>query len=111
MVLKLYNVCPEAEHYAREIVWLHGVVGLFIWPLSFTLPNALRAAGDTAFTMIASTISMWVIRVGVGIAMGRYWGFGVVGIWIAMMADWAVRAVLFIPRFRGHKWEMMGIKE
>ena len=111
LVLKLYNVSPEAEHYAREIVWLHGVVGLFIWPLSFTLPNALRAAGDTAFTMIASTISMWVIRVGVGIAMGRYWGFGVVGIWIAMMADWAVRAVLFIPRFRGHKWEMMGIKE
>ena len=111
LILKLYNVSAEAEGYARRIVWMHGVVGAFIWPLAFTLPNALRAAGDTRFTMVASTVSMWIIRVGIGVLMGSCWGFGVLGIWIAMMADWVVRGALFIPRFRGHKWEIMGIKE
>ena len=111
MILKLYNVSAEAEHYARIIIWMHGIVGIPLWPLAFTLPNALRAAGDTRFTLVASTVSMWTMRVGLGILMGTYWGLGVLGIWIAMLVDWAVRGVFFIPRFMGHKWEIMGIHE
>ena len=111
MILKLYNVSAEAEHYARIIIWMHGIVGIPLWPLAFTLPNALRAAGDTRFTLVASTVSMWTMRVGLGILMGTYWGLGVLGIWIAMLVDWAVRGVFFIPRFMGHKWAIMGIHE
>ena len=110
-VLKLYNVSPEAEDYARKIVWMHGLVGMFLWPPAFSLPQALRAAGDTRFTMVASTISMWTLRVGFGILLGRYWGFGVLGIWMAMLFDWLLRAVLFLIRFRGHRWEIMGLRE
>mgnify|MGYP007025251808 CR=1 FL=1 len=29
LVLRLYNVSPEAEGYARQIVWLHGFMGMF----------------------------------------------------------------------------------
>ena len=108
-VLRLYNVSLEAEGYARQIIWMHGLAAITIWPLAFTLPNALRAAGDTRFTLIAASVSMWAIRVGVGILLGRYWGFGVVGTWIAMFADWVLRIALFVPRFRGHKWESMGL--
>lgn len=111
MILKLYNVSAEAEHYARIIIWMHGIVGIPLWPLAFTLPNALRAAGDTRFTLVASTVSMWTMRVGLGILMGTYWGLGVLGIWIAMLVDWVVRSAFFIPRFCGHKWEIMGIRE
>lgn len=111
LVLRLYNVSPEAENYARQIVWLHGFMGVLIWPLAFTLPQALRAAGDTRFTMIASTVSMWTMRVGFGILLGRTLGFGVLGIWMAMFADWLLRIALFIPRFLGSRWESMGLKE
>ena len=110
MVLRIYNVSAEAETWARQIVWLHGFVGLLIWPLAFTLPQALRAAGDTRFTMIVSTVSMWTMRVGFGILLGRYLGFGVVGIWMAMFTDWLLRICLFIPRFLGHRWESMGLE-
>ena len=109
LILKLYNVSPEAEDYAMKIIWMHGVVGVFLWPLSFTLPQALRAAGDTRFTMVVSTVSMWTMRVGFGILLGR-WGFGVVGIWIAMFIDWVLRVSFFVPRFMGHKWETMGVQ-
>ena len=111
LILKIYNVSPEAESCARKLVWMHGIVGIFMWPPAFTLPQALRAAGDTRFTMVASTASMWTMRVGLGILLGRYWGVGVIGIWIAMLVDWVVRSAFFIPRFCGHKWEIMGIRE
>ena len=109
LVLRLYNVSPEAEGYARQIVWLHGFMGMLIWPLSFTLPQALRAAGDTRFTMVVSSVSMWTMRVGFGVLLGRVLGFGVLGIWMAMFADWLLRIAFFLPRFRGHKWETMAL--
>ena len=108
-VLRLYNVSAEAEHYARQIVWLHGFFGMLVWPLAFTLPQALRAAGDTRFTMVVSTVSMWTMRVGFGILLGRYLGFGVLGIWMAMFVDWFLRIALFLPRFHGRRWETMAM--
>ena len=110
LILNLYNVSAEAEECAGQLVWLHGVLGVIFWPLSFTLPQALRAAGDTRFTMVSATVSMWTLRVGFGILLGRYWGFGVLGVWIAMCVDWLLRVALFVIRFRGHKWETMSVK-
>ena len=109
-ILQLYKVSEEAEACASRLVWLHGVLGAVFWPLSFTLPQALRAAGDTRYTMVSGTVSMWTLRVGLGILMGRYWGLGVLGVWIAMCIDWLLRVTLFVVRFKGHKWETMGIK-
>ena len=110
LILNLYNVSAEAEECAGQLVWLHGGLGVIFWPLSFTLPQALRAAGDTRFTMVSATVSMWPLRVGFGILLGRYWDFGVLGVWIAMCVDWLLRVALFVIRFRGHKWETMGVK-
>ena len=109
LVLRVYNVSPEAEGYARQIIWMHGFMGMLIWPLSFTLPQALRAAGDTRFTMVVSSVSMWTMRVGFGVLLGRFMGFGVLGIWMAMFADWLLRILLFLPRFHGHRWETMAL--
>lgn len=111
LILRLYNVSEEANGYARQIIWLHGMVGAVFWPSAFTLPQALRAAGDTRFTMVASTVSMWTLRVGFGILLGRFWGFGVVGIWIAMFIDWVLRSIFFLIRFKGHRWETMGVRD
>ena len=110
LFLRFYNVSSEAEGYARQIIWMHGFMGILIWPLAFTLPQALRAAGDTQFTMVVSSVSMWTMRVGLGILLGRHLGFGVVGIWMAMFADWGLRIAFFLPRFKGRRWETMGLK-
>jgi len=109
-VLRLYNVSPEAELYARQVVWLHGLFAMLIWPLAFTLPQALRAAGDTQFTMVVSSVSMWTMRVGFGILLGRFLGFGVVGVWLATFVDWFLRIAFFVPRFHGHRWETMALE-
>ena len=111
LIMRLYNVSDQAASYARQIIWMHGIAAAVLWPASFTLPQALRAAGDTRFTMVVSTASMWTLRVGLGVLLGRFWGFGVLGIWMAMFADWMLRIAFFLPRFHGHKWENMGIRD
>ncbi len=63
LALSWFNLSPEAYGMALELMVWFNVVSLILWPSSFTLPNILRAAGDAAFTMTVSVISMWVFRV------------------------------------------------
>lgn len=110
-ILDLYNASDEASGYAMRIIQTHTVTAILIWPLAFTLPNALRAAGDTRFTMLTSSVSMWLFRVMLGVAMVRWMDLGVVGIWYAMFVDWAVRMVIFVIRYRGHRWEISRLQD
>ena len=90
---------------------MNGVVTVLIWPSSFTLPNALRAAGDARFTMVTSMVSMWVFRIGMSYVLGAWLGMGLFGVWTAMQIDWAVRSLVFGVRFLGHKWEKARVLE
>ena len=81
----------------------HGIWSLIDWPLAFSLPNALRAAGDVRYTMIVSVVSMWLCRVLLSYVLAGF-GLGLQAVWIAMVCDWAVRAAFFMARYRGDKW-------
>ena len=107
LVLKLYNLSAETAGVARQLLIMHGIVVCVIWPESFTLPNALRAASDIKSTLIISILSMWLCRIMLGYALGTFFGMGVVGVWIAMFMDWLVRSVCFILRYRTGKWKTM----
>lgn len=76
----------------------------FLWSLSFVLPSALRAAGDARFTSVTSLISMWLFRIIFGYILGITLGYGIMGVWIAMVAEWGIRGVIFGWRFVGDKW-------
>lgn len=103
-IMYLYNLSPEAMGFTKQIIWYHGICCLFIWPEAFTLANTLRAARDVKYCMVWSIISMWVFRIGFSYILGVRMEMGVFGVWVAMSIDWAVRALLFIIRYRGTKW-------
>lgn len=110
-ILRIYNVSSEAQELATKIVWLHGVIGMVLWPLSFTLPQTLRAAGDTRFAMIASVSSMWLFRLVLGVILAKYMNLGVLGIWLAMFVDWIVRLTCFVLRYKSGKWKGKAITQ
>lgn len=74
------------------------------WHISFVLPSALRAAGDSRYTSVVSMLSMWLFRLGVGVLLGIVLKFGIAGFWFAMDAEWSVRGFIFLHRFKGKKW-------
>lgn len=76
----------------------------FLWAVSFIMPSALRAAGDSRFTSVTSMLTMWLLRVILGYVLGVTLGFGLMGVWMAMVIEWGVRGSIFVWRFRGDRW-------
>ena len=105
LLLKIYGLSDETAELAFEILTINCFSVIIIWPLSFTLPNILRAAGDVTFTMIVCVVSMWLFRIGCAYFMGQFLGMGLIGVWVAMIIDWAVRTVFFIARYKSGKWK------
>jgi putative MATE family efflux protein len=101
-LIGLFNLSPEAVKIARSLLWVHCVMAPISWPVSFTLPNALRAAGDARYCMIVAVISMWAIRVIAAYLLA--YRFGPVGVWYAMVSDWCLRGVCYTLRWKGGKW-------
>ena len=100
----IFHLSPDTAALARKILLLSAAGAMLIWPVSFTLPNALRAAGDVNYAMVVSIISMWVWRVGFSVILGKYFGMGLVGVWLSMVVDWICRGTCFFIRFQKGKW-------
>ncbi len=104
-ILSVYNLSDEAAQYANDIILYHAACVVTIWPLSFTLPNTLRAAADVKVTMVLSIISMWVFRFGFSYLLAIEFHMGIFGVWVAMTIDWLVRGIFFVCRYKSGRWQ------
>lgn len=103
-IVRLFSLSPDATCIAITVLHAFSVASLLIWPLSFTMPHALRGAGDVKYTMIVSIISMWAGRVIVGYVLITFFHLGILGVWIGMFVDWYIRGISFLIRFISKKW-------
>ena len=101
----IYALSGETMVLAETLVRIHAGCAIFLWPVSFVLPNALRAANDVKFTMLVSILSMAVWRLGFSYLLCVQLGWGAVGVWIAMVIDWVCRVICFVARFRSGVWK------
>lgn len=104
LILKVYNLSPETLTLATILIFIHNGCAMLIWPLSFSLPNALRASNDVRYTMVVAIFSMWVFRIMFSYILGDLLGWGAIGVWIAMVMDWLFRSALFVGRYFSGKW-------
>ena len=109
VILRLYGLTQETARISSELMIYHCILATLIWPLSFSLPNALRAANDVKFTMWISMISMWAWRIGFSYFLVFVLHLGVLGVWIAMTIDWLFRSIFFVIRFRQEKYRSMSL--
>ena len=109
VILKLYNLSDETAGIATQLIMYHCILSTILWPLAFSLPNALRAANDVKYTMWVSMISMWVWRIGFSYVLAIWFDMGVMGIWVAMTIDWLFRSICFVIRFHKEKYRGMSM--
>lgn len=105
VTLQVYALSPETLRLAKLLITIHGVAAILLWPLSFVLPNTLRASNDVRYTMSISVFSMLVFRILMSLLLAVHFGMGAVGVWIAMIIDWIFRVIMFVLRYRGDKWQ------
>ena len=112
LILKIYDVSPEATRLARIVSSMHGISTVVLWSFAFVTPAFLRSTGDATYTMIVSMITMWIGRVLCGILLAKYLNLGIVGVWIAhTIIDWIVRTIFFLTRYKNGKWMTKAIKQ
>ena len=104
MILGIYNLSPQTEAMAAEMVIWHGIFAIIIWPISFTLPATFRGAGDSKSVMYISLAVMFTCRIALSYVIADWMGIGVFGTWIAMFIDWYVRAGIYVYRYFSNKW-------
>ncbi len=108
-IIRAYGLSEEAAGYTYRILLFYCGCVVTVWPLSFFLPNTLRAAADVKFTMILSVVSMWIFRIGCSVIFAVHMKMGVFGIWAAMGVDWLFRGICFSVRYARGKWKHISV--
>lgn len=103
--LRLYALEAETKQLVMWLVLIHNLFNAVAFPFSGALSNGLRAAGDVKFTMYVSVISTIAVRLLLSYLLGITLQMGVIGIAIAMVCDWVIRAVIFFWRQKSGKWK------
>ncbi len=112
ILVRAFNLSDEARILATRVIRTCMIANIFFWPMSFTMPNILRASGDAKFTMIVSNISMWLFRVLFSFLISKYLlykfpentAIALYGIWFGMYIDWIFRGLCFGIRFHRNRW-------
>ena len=99
------TLAPETRALAMRLSTMHASLAIIFWPVSFVLPNALRASNDVKFTMWVGIFSMLACRIIGSWVLCVHFGLGATGVWIAMITDWVCRTSFFVPRYLGGKWK------
>lgn len=103
--LQFYALQPETKQLVIWLVLIHNLFNALAYPFSGALSNGLRAAGDVRFTMYVSLASTIGVRLLLSYVLGITLQLGVIGIALAIVCDWIVRAVLFRWRQKSDKWK------
>ncbi|WP_423409665.1 MATE family efflux transporter [Heyndrickxia sp. MSNUG] len=71
---------------------------------NLVLISSLRAAGDVKFPVYMGILSMWGVSVTLSYFLGIYLELGLVGIWIAFIADEWLRGLFMLWRWKSKVW-------
>lgn len=109
LFVRFYALEPETKQLVILLVLIHNLFNAVAYPFSGALSNGLRAAGDVKFTMYVSVISTVAVRLMLSWVFGIVLQMGVIGIAIAMVCDWSLRAVIFFWRQKSGKWKVFRV--
>lgn len=103
--MRFYALETETKQLVILLVLIHNLFNAIAYPFSGALSNGLRAAGDVKFTMYVSIISTVAVRLLLSWLLGIVLQMGVIGIAVAMVCDWVLRAGIFFWRQKSGKWK------
>jgi putative MATE family efflux protein len=104
IVIGLYPLSPSG---ALNLYGLMTVYAFSSWLRVFNFMlfiGALRAGGDTRYSMFTELFSIWVIGVPAALIGGFVLDFPVYGVYALVLLEEAVKAVIVFRRFMSRRW-------
>lgn len=100
----LYSRDPEILGLSQNVMKLIALIQPF-QASAFAISGGLRGAGDTVSTLIVTIIGVFIIRIGLAHILIRELELGLVGAWLAMLADQIIRWLGIGLRYRQGRWK------
>lgn len=103
-VIGLYNISAEVADNASLLMTIFALTA-WLRSINFILfVGALRAGGDTRFSMFMEIFSIWVIGVPAALIGGFVLHLPVYGVYLMVLSEEVVKAFILVNRFRSKKW-------
>jgi putative MATE family efflux protein len=99
---------PEVVRLTVDFIWVLGSVQALM-AIEFTLGGALRGAGDTVFPFVTVLSGLAFGRLAFA-ALFMHLGKPIEWIYAALIADYVIKGVMFVSRFRGDGWKRIQIE-
>ncbi|MDP7029874.1 MAG: MATE family efflux transporter [Phycisphaerales bacterium] len=102
---ELISSQPRHMALVPELLFICGTTQIF-FAVSMVVRQALRGVGDTVWTFTITTVSCYGVRLPAAWFFGIVLDYGLVGVWIGLCGEIAVRAGLFLSRFLHGGWAL-----
>lgn len=102
-LLSIFTDDPVILSEAKKLIYL----AIILEPgraFNIMIITSLRAVGDVKYPLVMGIISMWGICVTLSYVLGVHYGLGLVGIWIAYIADEWFRGLSMLFRWKSKAW-------
>ncbi|NLJ80779.1 MAG: MATE family efflux transporter [Firmicutes bacterium] len=103
-IVGLYSDDPQIMDEGARILKLMALIQPF-QSSQFILTGALRGAGDTRATAVIIFITVFLVRPSLAMLHVNKFGWGLIGAWIALVADQLLRTLLVVLRYYSGKWK------
>lgn len=99
---------PQLLEQAKFILIIAAVISI-PQNIQWVLTGVLRGSGDTKFTATTSLISVTFVRPIVAFVLCYLTPLGIVGAWLGMFVDQAIRLTMNILRFKSRVWMRISV--
>jgi Na+-driven multidrug efflux pump len=104
IVLMLFGNTQSVQQLAKLIMM---IMGIFLWCRfmnSILVVGVLRSGGDTTFSMILETCSVWLVGVPLAFAGALWWHLPVYLVYTLICLEELIKAYFGIKRVRSNRW-------
>lgn len=103
LLLAPFGVTAEVAEVARHLLLVAAAFQVLDAIATVTYLS-LDGAGDTRFTLVASLVFAWGVKLPLGLALVRWGGLGAVGVWLALTAEIVALILVLGWRWRSGRW-------
>ena len=103
-MIKAYDLLPQTEEIARQLMASISLIVLFQATNSIMTKGVLRGGGDTKVLMVADNVYLWVASIPLGILAGLVLHLPAFWIYFFLKIDQVLKAVWCVMRLQSGKW-------
>ncbi|KGE61367.1 matE family protein [Streptococcus pyogenes MGAS2111] len=101
-LLPLFTQNTDAQRSAM-VVLLFSLLGAPATAGTLVYTAVWQGLGKAKLPFYATTIGMWVIRIGLGYVIGVVWQYGLIGVWMATVLDNTSRWFILSKQFKKYQ--------